>query len=328
MTEKKKEIQGTELSRRKFIAGATAAGVVAVGGVLGVGGNGLAASGEPVTVTVNGVKVKGPIPARLEKNIAVAPVRALAESLGAQVNWDGKSNTVKITAGEGTIGAVAPAWPWQYKKLDPQVAWQAGYEGYYAGACCYGAFSAIVGQLRQTVGYPFTMIPVEMMKYGEGGVVGWSTVCGALNGASAAINLVCGEDVYGKIINELMGWYTQAPFPMGKPKQPKVDKELAQNASGSPLCHVSVTNWCKVSGYGAKSAERSERCARLTGDVAAHTVELLNQYADGQFAAKYVSPTTISECMSCHGKAAMNNTRGKMDCVQCHDLPNPVGPHK
>jgi hypothetical protein len=328
MTTEGKDMERKELTRRKFIAGATAAGIATVGGILGVGGMNLAAAEEPVTVTVNGVPLGGPVPPRMEKNVAIAPVRPLAESLGAEVAWDNVSHTVKITSGKGAVSAATPAWPWKYQKLDPQAVWQAGYDGYYAGACCYGVFSAIIGELRKQVGYPYTLIPVEMFKYGEGGVVGWSTLCGALNGACAAINLVSSEEVYNQIINELMGWYTQAPFPMGKPANPKVDKELATNASGSPLCHVSVTNWCKASGYGAKSPERSERCGRLTGDVAAKAVELLNQYADGKFVAAYKAPNSISDCMSCHGDKAMNNTRGKMDCVQCHDLPNPVGPHK
>lgn len=210
----------------------------------------------------------------------------------------------------------APPWPWPYTKLDPEVVAEKGYEGFYKGACCYGAASAILSELRQEVGYPFALIPMDMFRYGEGGIVGWSTLCGALNGASAVINLVSGAKVYPKLINELVGWYTQTPFPNYKPAG---KQELAESVSGSPLCHVSVTNWCKASGYGAVSPERAERCARLVADVAAHAVQLLNHQADGVFLPAFAAPSTISECMSCHGKDSMNNTRGLMTCVQCHE---------
>lgn len=215
----------------------------------------------------------------------------------------------------------APPWPWPYKKLDPKVVAQRAYKGYYKGACCYGTFEAIIGELADETGYPFTLIPTDTMRYGEGGVVGWASLCGSLNGASAAINYVSSEKVYPKLINELMGWYATEALPIFVPENPKAQIKVT-SISGSPLCHVSVTNWSKAAGYGAFSPERGERCARLTADVAAHAVELLNAEADGKFVAKYIPPVTISECMSCHGKKAQNNTRGEMDCVQCHGDPH------
>lgn len=218
--------------------------------------------------------------------------------------------------------ATLPSWPWPYQKLDVQLAQQRGYEGYYEGACCYGAASAIIKGLSDTMGEPYTNFPVDMFRYGEGGVVGWSSLCGALNGAAAVINLVSDEETYTKIINELMGWYTQFAFPAYLPVEPKVAGELVTSISGSPLCHVSVTNWCKASGFGAKSSERSERCGRLTADVAGKAAELLNQALTGEITTTYVAPESITGCMSCHGAEAMNNTRGKMDCVQCHEPHN------
>ena len=50
-----------------------------------------------------------------------------------------------------------PAWPWPYVQLDPQEVAQRAYDGYYQGACMYGAFNAIVGALRDKVGYPYTL---------------------------------------------------------------------------------------------------------------------------------------------------------------------------
>lgn len=328
MTEEKKEGKRQELSRRKLLTAgaAVAAGALVSGGVLGAA-PGVAAAGDPVRVVVNGKEITGPVPASIVKGTALVPARPVAEALGANVAWEQASKTVMITGGTAGVAA-APAWPWPYKKLDPEAAAKMGYDGYYEAACCYGAFKAVVGQLAEVVGFPYNMVPPDMFRYGEGGVVGWSSICGALNGACAAINLVAGKEDYSKLVNELVGWYTTHAFPVYKPANPKVDLDLVTSVSGSTLCHASVTNWCKASGFGAKSKERSERCGRLTADVAKYTVELLNSYADGKFAAAFKTPAAVTECMSCHGDKAMNNTRGKENCVQCHDLPNPKPPHK
>ncbi len=88
--------------------------------------------------------------------------------------------------------AGAPELPWPYKKLDLDAAAERGYEGYYKGACCYAAFDGIVGGLRKEVGGPYNTFPAGMMVFGEGGVAGVSTLCGALNGAAMAIFLTAG----------------------------------------------------------------------------------------------------------------------------------------
>lgn len=318
MSEEKKE----GLSRRKFLfgAGALAAGAAVTGGALGGVQESLAAS-RPVKITVNGAEVTGPVPARIEKGTALAPVRPLAESLGARVGWDNSSKTVSIIAGAGTKATAAPAWPWPYQKLDPEKVRKLGYEGYYEGGCMYGAATAIISTLQQEVGYPFTLIPVDMLRYGEGGTAGWGTLCGSLNGSSAAINLVCGKGVYAPLVNELLGWYSEFPFPSKEHEAYSKFQNQVQNVSGSPLCHVSVTEWCKTAGKKVSDPERLDRCAKLTGDVAAKAVELLNAQADSKFVAAYKPSELFAGCMSCHvGKDSMlNNVQGKMNCVQCHE---------
>ncbi|AEA47831.1 C-GCAxxG-C-C family (seleno)protein [Archaeoglobus veneficus] len=205
--------------------------------------------------------------------------------------------------------------PWPYVKLDPAVVGEKAYEKYYEHHCMFGVFDAIVDKLREKVGYPYTTFPSEMMVYGKGGVAGWATLCGALNGAAAAIYLVSNDP--DPIINELYQWYCQEELPDFRPKNPKF--EIPKSVSGSPLCHVSVTNWCKATGFKAFSKERSERCAWITASVAAKTVELLNAQADGTFVPAYPLPDRVKQCRGCHDKgSALENTRGKMDCTQCH----------
>ncbi|MBO8127408.1 MAG: C_GCAxxG_C_C family protein [Firmicutes bacterium] len=222
-------------------------------------------------------------------------------------------------------------YPWPYTKLDPEVTRRIAHDNYFGGACAYGASSAIIHQLRDKIGYPYTILPADMFKYGEGGAVGWGTLCGALNGAAAVITLVAG-DKYHQLVDEMIGWYTVYPFPSDKSnqyaqdgtfKEYKVQKELPKNVSGSPLCHVSVTRWCKETGYASGSPERSERCARLTGDTAAHAVELLNKLQAGQVVSKFELDETTEECRTCHAKGKDFEiggwTRGKLKCTNCHE---------
>ncbi len=175
-----------------------------------------------------------------------------------------------------------------------------------------------------------------MMRFGEGGVVGWGSLCGGLNGACAAINLVAGED-YKKLVHELVGWYVSTPMPSDISNRYaenheflvdkyKSDIALPQSVSDSTLCHVSVTKWCEASGYASGSSERSERCGRLTGDVAAKAAELLNQHATGTFAPVFALPEETEGCRTCHSKGKEFEkgqfTRGKESCVECHEEPH------
>ncbi len=230
-----------------------------------------------------------------------------------------------------------PASPWQYVKLDVEEVRKRGHEGYYRGDCCMGAFVAIVEALRDKVGFPFDQIPVEMMGFGAGGVAGWGTTCGALIGASAAINLVTERQLARKIVSELMGWYSTTPFPSEQSNQYAVkhqflvteyksDKELPQSVSNSPLCHVSVTEWCRTANVASGVPERAERCGRLAGDVAAYAVALLNANLDGSFTPAFQLSEETQSCTTCHTTGdnfEMGNfTNGKMECTDCHEPHN------
>jgi hypothetical protein len=227
--------------------------------------------------------------------------------------------------------------PWPYVALDAEETRKLGHVAYYKGHCSYGAFAAIVDQLAEKKGLPFSQIPTEMMVFGKGGVVGWGTLCGALLGASAAIALVVEEDDADKIINEMLEWYSQTPFPSEQSNQYasnheflvaeyKSDEVLPQTTSNSPLCHISVSQWCQASGYASGSKERSERCGRLTGDVAAHAVELLNAHMVDSFVPAFESSRAAQMCTGCHTKGENfekgHFTQGKGECLLCHD------PHK
>ncbi len=86
------------------------------------------------------------------------------------------------------------------------------------------------------------------------------------------------------------------------------------------MCHVSVTEWRNAAKLTASDAKRLERCARLTGDVAAYAVKILNDKLAGTFSPLYVAPTEIGMCKGCHSASgsSMNIVASNMDCVQCH----------
>ena len=216
-----------------------------------------------------------------------------------------------------------PELPWKYEKLDPEHVADLGYEGYMEAHCMYGVFNAVVTALEEKVGFPYSEFPTHLSVYGKGGVVGWATLCGALNGAAMAAYLVLPEKDADEIINELYSWYQVTELPEYVPEEPKKAdlSPFPKSVANSPLCHASVTNWCEASGYRAFSAERSERCGRLTADVAKKLVELLNAKADGTFVAAYPLDERTASCRGCHTKGSpLENTRGKMHCESCHDV--------
>lgn len=215
-------------------------------------------------------------------------------------------------------------WPWPYEKLNPELVRKKGYEGWYEGACSYGVVSAIISELRDKIGQPYPLLPIDMLRFGEGGVAGWSTLCGTLIGGGAVLTLIAGKEDYSKLVDELMGFYSETTLPTKKHEGYAKFPGQVQSVSGSPLCHVSVTRWCKVSGKKAFSPERNDRCAKLTGDVAAYVVELLNKHAEGTFVPTYTLPKEVQTCRGCHDKdGKVENTRGKMYCTQCHEPHQP-----
>lgn len=244
------------------------------------------------------------------------------------------AGAVNIFAGGKThAGTMLTPWPWPYQALDVEAARILGHDTYWTSGkgCSYSAFHAIAEQLRTLLPDPWAELPSEIMLYGGGGGAGWGTLCGAINGPAALISLVLTSARSGVLNNELFGWYTQTLFPTETSNQyagnhtfhdNRCDVALTQNASGSPLCHVSVTEWCNAAGFTQDAVERKERCARVTGDVAAFAAQILNDELGGNFVAHYVPPATIAGCMSCHSLGSMNKVAAKMECTQCHGDPH------
>lgn len=209
-------------------------------------------------------------------------------------------------------GAVTEKWPWPYVKLDPQKTADLAYEEWYRVYCGAAIVSAVFGQLREKVGEPYRSFPVDAFLFLEGGVSGWGTICGANAGASIVTNVILGPRTAGSedgmlMGSELMQHYASTAMPTYVPGAPKVTGEIPKTVADSPLCHISVGRWMKAANKELASAERRDRCARLTASMAYQLVTLLNAWKDGRYKTRGAVPARAygiqaqHDCNDCHG---------------------------
>jgi len=209
---------------------------------------------------------------------------------------------------------------WMYDPLDPAVTAELAYKQYSSGSCMYATFKSVVSQLAEKFGEPYASFPFHMMKYGHGGIGGFGTTCGALNGAAALISLFFADKkIQDSLITGLFRWFEEAKLPEFRPQEPILDFTPPTSVSHSALCHGSNSNWVKSSGYKITSEQRKERCRRLTGDVAAQLTVVLNQCFNNNYITSGHDNETVRKCMTCHGnEGKLSNTSGKMSCASCH----------
>ncbi|MFO7577817.1 MAG: C-GCAxxG-C-C family protein [Pelovirga sp.] len=214
--------------------------------------------------------------------------------------------------------------PLPYVTLDPQAAQDLSYTNKLMGDCFYGVFATIVEMLADKVGGAYLTYPTTVTRVGAGGIVGWGSTCGAIQGAAMAIYLVSPNPT--PIIDEVFNYYQYTALPDQKPSNAKMD--ITPSIADSTLCHVSISHWTKISGAKTFSKERTERCAHVAAVVTRRTVEALNAQLAGDFAPTHKIPEAVAACRSCHDiGGAMENTRGKMDCLLCHSGHDEIKPN-
>lgn len=213
-----------------------------------------------------------------------------------------------------------PEGGWSYAPLDPEVTAQLAYDSYSEGSCMYATVKSVVSQLAQTFGEPYASFPIHMFKYGHGGMGGYGSTCGAINGAAALTGMLVAEkSVQDLMITDLFRWYENQPFPAFKPSKPVLDFVPDASVSNSVLCHASNTNWCKATGFKVASAERKERCRRLTADVAGKITTSLNEVMTNVYVTGMHTDEAAGTCMACHGnEGKIKNTSVGMSCNSCH----------
>ena len=236
---------------------------------------------------------------------------SLINALKPKIELDNEPHELDYTPSEGT---------WSYELLDPLVTAGLAYNYYSEGSCMYATVKSIVSQLAEKVGEPFSSFPCHMFKYGHGGVGGYGTVCGALNGAAALIGLLIDDKgVRDKMIADIYRWYEKESLPGFSPEQANYDYVPVKSVSHSVLCHASNTNWCKASGFEVNSRERKERCRRISADVAQKVTVSLNKVFTSAYITNVHPDETAGTCLTCHGSdGKVNNSAVKMSCNSCH----------
>ncbi len=209
---------------------------------------------------------------------------------------------------------------WLYHELEPQTTAERAYLYHYEGHCMYGVFKSIIGQLADRYGEPYRSFPCGMMAYGAGGIAGWGSLCGALNGAAAVISLfTSGREQRTSLTHQVFLWYEQTELPAHIPTNPKLDMKMPASIAHSVLCHPSVSVWHKASRFPVAGKEQGERCARLTADTARQTVIVLNEGLSGRVAPPVTADNQASQCNACHGRdSERRDALSRMTCGSCH----------
>lgn len=232
-------------------------------------------------------------------------------------------------------------------------------QGYLTkGGCCIGGWYGISKAYKSfsaTNAAKWDEVPDFMFKWGQGGGVGWGTVCGALNGATFATGLTVGDATKkSNIMDNVMSWYETALLPSnanegdfaqifanlvspvdGTPitgwdvytftDSGATSGNLSnRTVSGTPLCHGSVSRFCYANQHqeasgGKDSKAKKARCARLTADVALYTAELIAAFKTnaGANVGKWVYTAPTEDCMDCHNNFySYQNAAAGMDTEQ------------
>jgi hypothetical protein len=239
-----------------------------------------------------------------------------------------------VAAGTGLINpksaeASYSALPWKYAPnpglagADMDLVKRRGYDFYAsAGGCMAGTGKALVVTIMEKLtGADYDAwdsFPQDMFTYGGGGVSAWGTICGSLHGA-AYVLAACAPNgtVATNLINDLFQWYCGFNFPSADHDSYGLYPNQTRTVCNSPLCHASVSTWCKATGIKVSAPERGKRCAKVAGDCAGKAAELLNSYFYGTYATTFVQPDT--SCSSCHVTAGTEKwVQGKATCNTCH----------
>ncbi len=214
-----------------------------------------------------------------------------------------------------------PDFTWKYHPLNPTVTAERAYRAYNTGSCMYAVAYSVISQLAEQLGEPYASFPMQMMEYGHGGVGGYGTICGALNGAAALMGLFVADKKMRDLMTiDLFKWYEKTELPVFTPKKPLLDHTPGKSVAESVLCHASMISWTKASDNRVESQQRKERCRRLTADVAFRLNIVLNQFHEKNCPLAHINDTETQSCLNCHGSdGKLGNTASNMNCASCHD---------
>ena len=173
-------------------------------------------------------------------------------------------------------------WPYPAGGLDVDKLRKAAYTNHKTiypgcGFCTSQTLIQAIGDALTAEGAtvnPWLQLPSGLYKFANGGVLGWGTICGALNGTIAVMTLLNKQNVVGEA---LLDYFSTAELPtnalVGKtpPGATAPLKAITATVSNSPLCHISASTWAAAAGVAVSDPLKGERCVRLVADVVART---------------------------------------------------------
>jgi hypothetical protein len=244
---------------------------------------------------------------------------------------------IRSSSAEAATGPVALPWPYD-PTLDPETVAKVAYLTYFNSGCAEATWWPIVSALAASPNIPtaattWGTIPLNMFKFGGGGVDSWGTICGTLNGSCALIAMTGASSTLEDAIMEYYGdtalptngvdnayragGWTPSPLPLNN---------VVTSTAHSQLCHASLSAWAMAAGNeGADTtvnaigkAGQKDRCGKLCYDLTFKTVTLLNAYfLNGAHVVPVVNlDPSVAACKTCHTP----NVMGKMPCESCHNV--------
>jgi hypothetical protein len=224
--------------------------------------------------------------------------------------------------------------------LDVEQVRKYGYYNYQkVGGCGLGSARALIqGFLdgcaaAQVDPRGWAQVPLNLYAWcNGGGAGGWGTLCGAIAGSVGVLNLL---NLHGTLASPVFEWYVKQNFPLANlddyvPSDtvaPIRDADVrGHSVPDSPLCHISVSKWLAAANTNLAAADsigrnlKKDRCAKVTGDTAAYTAQLLNNKLAGTNPAAWAKPPHMATCFDCH-VGTNKDVEAKMSCTPCHTEP-------
>jgi len=246
--------------------------------------------------------------------------------------------------------AAGTAIPWPYptdpaQQPNPEAVARRAWETYYKSGCAEAVWGSGVEALAAiSPAGTWDTLPTNMFRFGGGGIAGWGTICGTLNGAAAFISMVVGQNLgpdgvtkvwthRNNLINGVFQFYAETPLPTNdcyKSSQGFLDgldpwtpatpaaapiSNAPSSTANSPLCHSSLVQWTETTGYFDQSPEQRDRCGKACFDVSRKMFTLLNTYFELASAPDVAFDPSVAACGACH----KSYTGAKMACGSCHD---------
>jgi hypothetical protein len=251
----------------------------------------------------------------------------------------------KVAGPADAAAAQEVPWPYPSAAADqplPEALARRAFEVYMGQSgpgrgCAEATWWPFVEYLGATNGSTWGSLPLNIFRFGAGGVAGWGTICGTLNASAAMINMVVANAAHRTTLtNGIFQYYAETALPTnGAWKSHKNALGLADSwtpttlplenvpssTANSPLCHSSLVQWTMTTNAANGGPLQKDRCGKACFDVTFKLTELLNAYFVALAATPGHSPAAVpldpavTACGACHS----TYTGAKMACGSCHD---------